>query len=78
MLIEAVRHHGIDKINDFQIEACLMKSLPDGKNSVAGIIDVIANNGSWIIEIKMTDNLKWEDPDQLICYGLLLASIQRR
>jgi hypothetical protein len=41
LLIEAVRHHGIDKINDLQIEAHLMKSLPDGQNYIGGIIDLI-------------------------------------
>ncbi len=78
LLIEAVRHHGIDKINDLQIEAYLMKTLPDGQNLIGGILDLIANNGSWIIEIKMSADLKWADPGQLIFYGLLLASIQRR
>jgi CRISPR/Cas system-associated exonuclease Cas4 (RecB family) len=78
LLIEAVRHHGIDKVNDAQIECFSLKTLPDGQNSVGGIIDFIANNGSWIIEIKMSADLKWADPDQLLFYGLLLASIQRR
>jgi hypothetical protein len=62
LLIEAVRHHGIDKINDLQIEAYLMKTLPDGQNLIGGILDLIANNGSWIIEIKMSADLKWADP----------------
>jgi hypothetical protein len=78
LLIEAVRRHGIDKIRDAQIECFLLKPLPDGQNFIGGIIDLIANNGSWIIELKMSADLKWADPDQLIFYGLLLASIQRR
>jgi hypothetical protein len=78
LLIEAVHQHGIDKINDAQIESFLLKPLPDGQNYVGGIIDFIANNGSRIIELKMSADPIWADPDQLIFYGLLLATIQRR
>jgi len=78
LLIEAVRQHGIDKISDSQIECFLLKALPDGRNFVGGIVDLITNNGSWIIELKMSADTKWADADQLIFYGLLLASIQRR
>ena len=78
LLIETVRHHGIDKIRDAQVESFLLKALPDGQNYVGGIVDLIGNNGSWIIELKMSADTKWADPDQLIFYGLLLAAIQRR
>jgi hypothetical protein len=78
LLIEAVRRHGIDKIRDAQIECFLLKSLPDGQNSIGGIIDLIANNGSWIMELKMSADLKWADPGQLIYYGLMIGAIQRK
>jgi hypothetical protein len=78
LLIEAVRHHGIDKINDAQIECFLLKPLPDGQNFIGGIVDLIANNGTWIIELKMSADTRWAEPGQLIYYGLILASIQSR
>ena len=78
LVIEAVRQLGIDKINDAQIECFLLKPLPNGQNFIGGIVDLIANNGFWIIELKMSADKRWADPDQLIYYGLLLASIQRR
>ena len=75
LLIEAARYHGIDKIHNFQTEVYLKKDLPDGQNSISGIIDLIANGGSWIIELKMSADIKWADPDQLIFYRALLSSI---
>jgi hypothetical protein len=45
LLIEAVRHNGIDKMNDVQTECFLLKRLLDGQNFIGGIIDLIANNG---------------------------------
>lgn len=78
LLIEAVRVNEIDKISNLQIESHLTKALPKGDHTVGGIVDIIANSGSWIIEMKMSADTKWADPDQLHFYGLLLASIQRR
>lgn len=77
-LIEAVRYHKIDRIKNFQTEVYLKKDSPDGQNSISGIIDFISNNGSWIIELKMSADPRWADPGQLIFYGLLHALIQRR
>lgn len=78
MLIEAVRYHGIDKINDLQVEKLFSKPLPFNQHSVAGKLDIVAKSGAWLLEMKMSDNPKWQDPDQLIFYGLLIGSIKRR
>ena len=75
LLIEAVHYHGIDKIDNLQTEVYLQKDLPDSQNSIAGIIDIIAKNGSWIIELKMSADIQWADPSQLIFYKALLSSI---
>lgn len=64
-MIEAVRHHEIDKVSDAQIECFLLKPLPDGQNFIGGVVDLIGNNGSWIIELKMSADKRWADPDQL-------------
>jgi hypothetical protein len=77
-LIRAVRYHGLDKLNTMQIEKTIEKRLPFGNHKVSGIADIIAQDESWIIETKMTDDLKWADKDQLIFYGLLLGAINRR
>jgi len=78
LLIESARYHGIDKINNLQTEVYLKKDLPDGQNSIAGIIDVIANNGTWIIELKMSADIKWADPSQLMFYRAFLSSIHQK
>ena len=54
MLIEAVRYHGIDKLSNLHVEKWLAKRLPNGDHSVRGLVDVVADNGMWILEIKMS------------------------
>ena len=78
MIIETVHFHGIDKLNDLQVERLFSKSLPDNEHSVVGKLDIVANKGAWLLEMKMSPNPKWRDPDQLFFYGLLIGAIQRR
>jgi len=78
MIIEAVQHHGIDKLENIHVEKFFSKPLPCNQHSVAGKVDMVANNGTWLLEMKMSAEAKWQDSDQLIFYSLLLGSIQRR
>ena len=78
MIVEAVHYHNIDKLNNLQVEKLFFKSLPGNEHSVAGKVDIVANSGAWLLEMKMSANLKWADPDQLFFYGLLLGAIKRR
>jgi hypothetical protein len=78
MIVESVHHHGIDKLDNIQVEKLFIKPLPDNHHSVAGKIDIVANDGVWLLEMKMSAEVKWRDPDQLIFYGLLLGALQRR
>jgi hypothetical protein len=78
MIIEAVQHHGIDKLENIHVEKFFSKPLPCNQHSVAGKVDMVANNGTWLLEMKMSANPKWRDPEQLFFYGLLLGAIQRR
>ncbi len=78
MIIEAVQHHGIDKLENIHVEKFFSKPLPCNQHSVAGKVDMVANNGTWLLEMKMSANPKWRDHDQLFFYGLLLGAIQRR
>ena len=77
MIIEAVHHHGIDKLN-IQVERLFSTPLPCKQHSVAGKMDIVVNHGAWVLEMKMSADLKWADPDQLIFYGLLIGAIKRR
>jgi len=78
MIIETVHYHGIDKLNNLQVEKLFSKSLPNNEHSVAGKLDILANSGSWLLEMKMSADPKWRDHDQLFFYGLLIGAIQRR
>jgi len=78
MIIEAVYHHGINKLDNLQVEKLFLKPLPDNQHSVGGKVDILANSGAWILEMKMSADLKWCDPDQVFFYGLLLGAIQRK
>jgi hypothetical protein len=80
MIIESVHHHEIDKLSNLQVEKFFSKPLPCNhkQHSVAGKIDVVAKNGVWLLEMKMSAEAKWQDPDQLIFYGLLIGAIKRR
>jgi hypothetical protein len=78
MIIETVHQHGIDELNDLQVEKLFLKPLPCNQHSMAGKLDMVVNRGAWVLEMKMSADLKWRDPDQLIFYGLLIGAIQRR
>ena len=78
MIIETVRQHGIDKLDNIQVEKLFSKTLPCKQHSVAGKIDIVANRGAWLLEMKMSAEAKWRDPRQLIFYGLLIGAIRRR
>lgn len=78
MIIEAVHYHNIDKLKNLQVEKLFSKPLLDKQHSVVGKVDMVANSGAWILEMKMAADPKWHDPDQLFFYGLLLGAIQRR
>ena len=78
MIIETVHQHGIDKVDNLQVEKLFSKPLPSNKHSLAGKVDIVANKGAWLLEMKMSADLKWADPDQLIFYGLLIGAIKRR
>jgi hypothetical protein len=78
MIIESVRHYGMNKLDNLQVEKFLSKPLRENQHSVAGKVDIVANSGAWLLEMKMSAEAKWQDPDQLIFYGLLMGAIQRR
>jgi hypothetical protein len=78
MLMESVRWHGIDRLRNPQVEGWFSAALPFGGHETRGLIDVVAEDGMWIIETKMSNNAKWIDPDQLIFYGLLLGMARER
>lgn len=77
MLMEAVRYHGIDRLKDLRVESLLSASL-FGEHVIKGLLDVVIDGGSWLLETKMSDNQKWIDPDQLVFYGLLLMMAKNR
>jgi hypothetical protein len=77
MIIETVCHHSINKLDNLQVEKFLSKPLRDN-HSIAGKIDIVAKSGAWLLEMKMSAEAKWRDPDQLIFYGLLIGAIHRR
>lgn len=74
-LIEAVRLNRIDKIDTLDIEKRLSAKRPFGNHSIAGIADMVGQNNSWLLEMKMSDDPRWADSDQLIFYGLLLGKL---
>lgn len=76
MIVETVHHHGIDKLDNIQVEKLFLK--PFNQHSIAGKLDIVANNGAWLLEMKMAADPKWRDPDQLFFYGLLIGAIRRR
>jgi hypothetical protein len=78
MLMEAVQWHGIDRLRNLQVEGWFSAALPFGDHVIRGLIDVVAEDGMWIIETKMSNDAKWIDPDQLIFYGLLLGMARER
>jgi len=78
MIVETVHQHGIDKINNIQVEKLFFKSLPGNEHSVAGKLDMVVDSGAWLLEMKMSADPQWQNPDQLIFYGLLLGAILRR
>jgi hypothetical protein len=78
MIIETVRHHGINKCDNLLVEKLFKKPLSCNQHSVAGKIDIVAKNGGWLLEMKMSTEAKWRDPDQLKFYGLLIGAIRRR
>jgi hypothetical protein len=78
LIVETVHRHGIDKLYNIQVEKLFTKPLPCNQHLVAGKVDIVANDGAWLLEMKMSAETKWQDPDQLIFYGLLIGSIQRR
>jgi len=63
---------------NIQVEKLFSKSLPGNKHSVAGKVDIVASSGAWLLEMKISADPKWCDPDQLFFYGLLIGAIQRR
>ncbi|HCW07620.1 MAG TPA: hypothetical protein DGG95_09690 [Cytophagales bacterium] len=77
MLMEAVRYHGIDRLKNLQVESWLSASLL-GEHVIKGLLDVVIDGGTWLLETKMSDNQKWIDPDQLVFYGLLLTLAKNR
>ena len=77
MIVEAVHHHNIDKLDNLLVEKLFSKPLSCNQHSVSGKVDIVANNGSWLLEMKMSAEAKWQDPDQLIFYGLLIGAIHR-
>ena len=77
MIIEAVRQHGIDKLDNIQVEKLFTKPLCK-QHSLTGKLDVVAEGGAWLLEMKMSAEAKWRDSGQLIFYGLLIGAIQRR
>lgn len=78
MLMEAVPWHSLDRLRNFQVEVWFSASLPFGDHVIRGLIDVVAEDGMWIIETKMSNDAKWIDRDQLIFYGLLLGMAKER
>ncbi len=71
LLMKAVRHHDLDKIAGLQLEKRLFAQLPGGNHSIAGVADMVISDGAWVLEMKMSSDVRWADPDQLVFYGLI-------
>lgn len=78
MIMEAVRFHKLNLVNDLEVEKWVSKPIMSGGHVLAGLMDLVAEGGAWAIETKMSNDPKWSDPGQLIFYGLLLRIARRR
>lgn len=72
MIMEAVRFHKLNLVNDLKVEKWISKPILSGEHVLAGLMDMLAESGRWVIETKMSKDPKWFDKDQLIFYGFLL------
>ncbi|MDH4266971.1 MAG: PD-(D/E)XK nuclease family protein, partial [Deltaproteobacteria bacterium] len=58
-------------IDDLEPEKWVSKRILSGNHELAGLIDMVAGRGAWLIEAKFSNDSKWSDPGQLIFYGLI-------
>ncbi len=78
LLMKAVRHHGLDELTGLELERRLPAPLPGGSHSIAGVADMVVGDGLWFLEMKMSSDPRWTDPDQLVFYGLLFQLAEGR